>query len=122
MIMKRIKIKIKNNNNNRNRNNNSNKQNKKIITLIPTLLIKQQINHLILIRKKENKKNGWYTINNKKYYYKNNVLVKNSYVDYIYLDNKGVAQEKIGDFSATLYGAVAWANQDLKHKRKSNSK
>ena len=75
-------------------------------------------------KKKENKKNGWYTINNKKYYYKNNVLVKNSYVDYIYLDSKGVAQEKIGDFSATLYGAVAWANQDLNIREKAtqNSK
>ena len=75
-------------------------------------------------KKKENKKNGWYTINNKKYYYKNNVLVKNSYVDYIYLDSKGVAQEKIGDFSATLYGAVAWANQNLNIREKAtqNSK
>lgn len=75
-------------------------------------------------KKKENIKNGWYTINNKKYYYKNNVLVKNTYVDYIYLDSNGVAQEKIGDFSATLYGAVAWANQDLNIREKAtqNSK
>lgn len=74
--------------------------------------------------KKEDIKNGWYTINNKKYYYKNNTLVKNSYVDYIYLDSNGVAQDKIGDFSATLYGAVAWANQDLNIRAKAtqNSK
>lgn len=74
--------------------------------------------------KKEDIKNGWYTINNKKYYYKNNTLVKDSYVDYIYLDSNGVAQDKIGDFSATLYGAVAWANQDLNIRAKAtqNSK
>ena len=74
--------------------------------------------------KKEDIKNGWYTINNKKYYYKNNTLVKNSYVDYIYLDSNGVAQDKIGDFSATLYGALAWANQDLNIRAKAtqNSK
>lgn len=74
--------------------------------------------------KNENIKNGWYEIGNKKYYYKNNVLVKNTYVDYIYLDSNGVAQKKIGNFSATLYGAVAWANQDLNIRAKAtqNSK
>lgn len=59
------------------------------------------------------KKNGWYTINNKKYYYKDDKILTNQYVDYLYLDKFGVAQEKIGDFDATLYGAKAWANQDL---------
>lgn len=58
-------------------------------------------------------KNGWYTINGKKYYYKNGVKVKNSYVDYIYLNKNGVAQSKIGTFSATLYGATAWTNQSV---------
>lgn len=74
--------------------------------------------------KNENIKNGWYEIGNKKYYYKNNVLVKNTYVDYIYLDSNGVAQKKIGNFSATLYGAVAWANQALNIRAKAtqNSK
>lgn len=52
-------------------------------------------------------KNGWYKINNKKYYYNNGKLVKNAYVDYIYLNSNGVAQEKIGSFSVTLYGAIA---------------
>ena len=72
----------------------------------------------------EVKKNGWYIENKKKYYYKDGKLVKDGYVEYIYLDKNGVAQEKIGDFSATLYGAIAWANQELNIREKAtkNSK
>lgn len=66
-------------------------------------------------------KNGWYTEGGKKYYYKNGQKVKNAYVDYIYLDSNGVAQAKIGSFSATLYGARAWANQTLNIRQKPNS-
>ncbi len=58
-------------------------------------------------------KNGWYTINGKKYYYKNNTKLTNCFVNYIYLDNNGVAQDKIGNFSATLYGAIAWTNRNV---------
>ena len=65
-------------------------------------------------------KNGWYTINGKKYYYKNGVKVKNSYVDYIYLNKNGVAQSKIGTFSATLYGATAWTNQSVNIRKAAN--
>lgn len=63
--------------------------------------------------KEEEQKNGWITIDGKKYYYKDNIKITNSYIDYIYLDNNGVAKKKIGTFSATLYGAIAWANQEL---------
>ena len=49
----------------------------------------------------------------KKYYYKNNTKLTNRFVNYIYLDNKGVAQDKIGNFSATLYGAIAWTNPEM---------
>ena len=62
-------------------------------------------------------KNGWYTINGKKYYYKNNTKLTNHFVNYIYLDNKGVAQDKIGNFSATLYGAIAWTNRNVNIRR-----
>lgn len=65
-------------------------------------------------------KNGWYRENNKKYYYKDNQLVKNAYIDYIYLDGNGIAKEKIGNFNVTLYGATAWANQNLNMREKSN--
>ncbi len=65
-------------------------------------------------------KNGWYTINNKKYYYKNNKKLTNTYIDYIYLNNNGVAQEKVGNFSATLYGAIAWANQNINIRKEAN--
>ena len=58
-------------------------------------------------------KNGWYTENGNKYYYRNNQKLKNQYIEYIYLDSNGVAQNKIGTFDATLYGARAWANQAL---------
>lgn len=68
----------------------------------------------------ENKKNGWYIENKKKYYYKDGKLLKNTYVDYIYLDKNGVAQEKVGSFSATLYGAVAWANQNINIRQQAN--
>ena len=63
--------------------------------------------------KEEEQKNGWVTIDGKKYYYKDNIKITNSYIDYIYLDNNGIAKKKIGTFSATLYGATAWANQEL---------
>lgn len=63
--------------------------------------------------KEEEQKNGWITIDGKKYYYKDNIKITNSYIDYIYLDNNGIAKKKIGTFSATLYGATAWANQEL---------
>ena len=62
-------------------------------------------------------KNGWYTINGKKYYYKNNTKLTNRFVNYIYLDNKGAAQDKIGNFSATLYGAIAWTNRNVNIRR-----
>ena len=62
-------------------------------------------------------KNGWYTINGKKYYYKNNTKVTNRFVNYIYLDNNGVAQDKIGNFTATLYGAIAWTNRNVNIRR-----
>ena len=67
----------------------------------------------ITVKAKAVVKNGWYTEGGKKYYYKNGQKVTNSYVDYIYLDSNGVAQAKMGSFSATLYGARAWANQTL---------
>lgn len=67
-----------------------------------------------------NEKNGWYTINNKKYFYKDNKKVTDSYIDYIYLDKKGVAQSKIGNFSATLYGATAWTNQSVNIRKAAN--
>lgn len=66
-------------------------------------------------------KNGWVKENGKKYYYKDNQKLKDTYVDYIYLNSKGVAQDKIGNFSATLYGATAWANQKLNMRKKANS-
>ena len=69
-------------------------------------------------------KNGWTTINGKTYYYKNGQKVKNAYIDYIYLNSYGVAKEKIGNFSATLYGAMAWANQNMnmrEHARMSSN-
>ncbi len=58
-------------------------------------------------------KHGWYTINGNRYYYENGVMLTNTYVDYIYLNSQGIAQPKIGSFTATLYGARAWANQSL---------
>ena len=67
-----------------------------------------------------NEKNGWDTINNKKYFYKDNKKVTDSYIDYIYLDKKGVAQSKIGNFSATLYGATAWTNQSVNIRKAAN--
>ncbi len=66
-------------------------------------------------------KNGWTTEDGKKYYYKDNQKLKDTYVDYIYLDNNGVAQDKIGSFSATLYGATAWANQKLNIRKRANN-
>lgn len=68
-------------------------------------------------KKEEKIKNGWITENGKKYYYKNNKKLKDTYVDYIYLNNKGIAQDKIGNFSATLYGATAWANQKINMRK-----
>ena len=59
---------------------------------------------------------GWVREDGYKYYYRNGRKVKDAYVDYIYLDSRGRAKEKIGDFSATLYGARAWANQRLNIK------
>lgn len=83
-----------------------------------------QVNNNQNTTSKNQQKNGWYTINGKKYYYKNNVKVTNSYVNYIYLDSNGVAKAKVGSFSATLYGATAWANQNLNIREKAtqNSK
>mgnify|MGYP004557422631 CR=1 FL=1 len=71
-----------------------------------------------------NVKNGWYNINGKKYYYKAGVKLTNCYVNYIYLDNNGVAQAKIGNFSATLYGALAWTNRkvNIRQNPTTNSK
>lgn len=66
------------------------------------------------------KKNGWYVVNKKRYYYKDGELLKDTYVEYIYLDKNGVAQEKVGSFSATLYGAVAWANQNINIRQQAN--
>lgn len=65
-------------------------------------------------------KNGWYTVNGKKYFYKNGNKVTDSYVDYIYLDKNGVAQAKVGNFSATLYGATAWTNQSVNIRKAAN--
>ena len=65
-------------------------------------------------------KNGWHTVNGKKYFYKNGNKVTDSYVDYIYLDKNGVAQAKIGNFSATLYGATAWTNQSVNIRKAAN--
>lgn len=67
----------------------------------------------ITVKAKAVVKNGWYTEGGKKYYYENGKKVTNAYRNYIYLDGSGVAQAKIGSFSATLYGARAWANQTL---------
>ena len=58
-------------------------------------------------------KDGWTTINGKIYYYKNGEKVKNTYVDYVYLNSYGVAKEKVGNFSATLYGARACDNKNI---------
>ncbi len=58
-------------------------------------------------------KNGWYEEGGKRYYYRDGVKVKDTYVDYVYLDSTGAAKAKVGSFSATLYGAKAWANQQL---------
>lgn len=58
-------------------------------------------------------KNGWVTENGKKYYYKNNVKQTNTYIDYIYLNKNGEAQAKMGNFTATMYGALAWANRSI---------
>ena len=55
-----------------------------------------------------NPKNGWVTEGGKKYYYENDNRVKDTYRNYIYLDKNGVAQDKIGNFDVTLYGATAW--------------
>ena len=67
-------------------------------------------------------KNGWVKENGKKYYYKDGKKLKDTYVDYIYLDSNGVAKDKVGSFSATLYGATAWSNQKLNmRKTASNS-
>ncbi len=70
---------------------------------------------------KTKKKNGWLKEGNYTYYYKNGKKLKDTYVDYIYLDKKGRKQEKMGNFTATLYGARAWANQSLKIRSKANS-
>lgn len=79
------------------------------------------------------KKNGWVTRNGKKYYYRNGVAVtgwkniagaryyfndngvmqRNTYVDYHYLRPNGKMKKKIGQFSVTIYGAIAWPNQNL---------
>lgn len=67
-------------------------------------------------------KNGWYTEGGKKYYYVNGQIQRDTYVNYIYLDANGVAQDKIGTFSATLYGARAWANQKLNIRQQGNGK
>lgn len=91
------------NNTNNTNNTNTNNTNTNINTSTPVV-----------------KKNGWFTENNKKYYYKDGKLIKDTYVDYIYLDKDGVAQKKIGDFSATLYGAIAWANQKLNIRSNAN--
>ncbi len=69
-------------------------------------------------KKKKTIKDGWYRKNGKRYYYRNGKPVKNSYVDYIYLNKNGVAQKKMGVFSVTLYGATAWANQSLSMRSK----
>ena len=53
-------------------------------------------------------KNGWVTENGKKYYYKDNVKLKDQFIDYIYLNGDGVAQDKIGSFDITLHGTTAW--------------
>lgn len=53
-------------------------------------------------------KNGWVTEGGKRYYYENDKKVKNAFREYVYLDQNGVAQPKIGDFDTTLYGATAW--------------
>lgn len=65
-------------------------------------------------------KNGWYKENGNKYYYKDGTKVTNSYVNYIYLNSKGVAQDKVGSFSATLYGATAWTNQSVNIRKKAS--
>lgn len=69
----------------------------------------------------EQVKNGWIKENGKKYYYKDGKKLKDTYVDYIYLDSKGVAKDKVGSFSATLYGATAWANQKLNMRKTASS-
>ena len=66
-------------------------------------------------------KNGWYKVKGKKYYFKNGKKLTNTYVNYIYLNKKGVAQKKMGVFSITIYGSRAWANQSLKIRKKYNS-
>lgn len=68
-----------------------------------------------------NPKNGWVIEGGKKYYYENDVKIKDAYRNYIYLDSNGVAQDKIGKFTATLYGARAWANQDLNIRKGTSS-
>lgn len=85
-------------------------------------------------------KNGWINKNGKKYYYKNGkfvvgwhkidgdkyyfdkkgVMQKDTYVDYHYLKANGKKKEKIGPFSATLYGAIAWPNQTLNVRSKAS--
>ena len=64
--------------------------------------------------------NGWVTKNGKKYYYKNGKMIKDEYVDYIYLDKDGVAMKKVGNFDATMYGAIGWVNQNANLREKAN--
>lgn len=62
--------------------------------------------------------NGWRTENGKEYYYINGVKQKDTYIDYHYLNKEGEKTEKIGDFSATLYGSIAWTNQNVNIRSK----
>lgn len=66
-------------------------------------------------------KNGWYKEGKYTYYYKNGKKLKDTYINYIYVDSKGRKQDKMGSFTATLYGARAWANQTLNIRSKANS-
>ncbi len=75
--------------------------------------IKENTSYIKKVNSSYQEKEGWITVDDKTYYYKNGRKVKDAYVDYVYLNSYGVAKEKVGDFSATLYGARAWANQNL---------
>lgn len=90
--------------------------------------------------KKQSVKNGWINENGKRYYYKNGnfvvgwkkidgdkyyfnkngVMLKDTYVDYHYLKPNGKKKDKVGQFSATLYGATAWPNQTLNVRNKAS--
>ena len=109
--LKEIKTNVKTEEKNQNSSNDTNVIGNKITSTFNSLKVEKNTDTFETI-------NGWKIEKGKEYYYINGIKQKDTYINYYYLNSNGEKIDKIGDFSATLYGATAWTNQEVNIRTK----